>query len=95
MLWLSWGFDNLYVRNYFFYPKSFVTRNFFDPTFFLPTDFLTQLFFGGGGVIYAPPGLTLLRTTFALTYVFLIVKTPTQPQHNLTQPEVGFDLMFG
>ena len=25
----------------------------------------------------------------------VFVKTPTQPQHNLTQPEVGFDLMFG
>ena len=23
-----------------------------------------------------------------------VVKTPTQPQHNLTQPEVGFDMII-
>ena len=23
-----------------------------------------------------------------------IVKTPTQPQHNLTQPKVGFDMII-
>ena len=25
----------------------------------------------------------------------LVVKTPTQPQHNLTQPEVGLDTIIG
>ena len=38
--------------------------------------------FPGGGVIYHPPGLTLPKSFFLLHK--LIVKTPTQPQLNLT-----------
>ena len=64
----------------------FFTKNIFGQLTTTQQHFNPTIFFWGG-VIYPPPGLTLLRTIFALTYVFLIVKTPTQPQHNLTQPE--------
>ena len=42
--------------------------------------------FPGGGVIYHTPGLTLPKSFFLLHK--LIVKTPTQPQLNLTSTKV-------
>ena len=44
---------------------------------------------------YAPAEEKRVRLDRVLLSELLIVKTPTQPQHNLTQPEVGFDIMFG
>ena len=40
------------------------------------------------------PNIFFLWNFFYRQLPHKIVKTPTQPQHNLTQPEVGFDTII-
>ena len=66
------------VLKFFRWPHLTKLRN--------PNIILTIQFPGRGGVIYHPPGLTLPKLFFLLHK--LIVKTPTQPQLNLTSTKV-------